>query len=58
MSRTKIVATIGPCSNRADVVQALVAAGMSVARLNGAHGDLQWHAVIDDEAPKTEAGPA
>ena len=48
MSRTKIVATIGPCSNRADVIQALVAAGMSVARLNGAHGDLQWHSDVID----------
>jgi len=37
--RTKIVATIGPASSSADMIEALLAAGVSVARLNCAHGD-------------------
>ena len=44
MSRVKIVATIGPVSANEVVIAALVAAGMDVARLNGSHADLAWHA--------------
>jgi pyruvate kinase len=36
--RTKIVATIGPASDDADVLARMVEAGMDVARLNFAHG--------------------
>lgn len=36
--RTKIVATIGPASSEANVIDALVRAGMDVARLNCSHG--------------------
>lgn len=43
MTRTKIVATIGPASCAAETVRAFHAAGMSVARLNGSHADLDWH---------------
>jgi len=43
MSRTKIVATIGPRTNNAQSIAELVDAGMDVARLNGAHGDRAWH---------------
>ena len=43
MSRTKIVATIGPRTNNAQSIAELVDAGMDVARLNGAHGDREWH---------------
>lgn len=43
MSRIKIVATIGPVTATTDAVRALVDAGMDVARLNGAHGDVDWH---------------
>ncbi|MGH8310196.1 MAG: pyruvate kinase, partial [Steroidobacteraceae bacterium] len=32
--RTKIVCTLGPATDAADVLDALVAAGMSVARIN------------------------
>lgn len=38
MRRTKIVCTLGPASNRRETVDALVAAGMDVARLNFSHG--------------------
>lgn len=44
MSRTQIVATIGPASESPDVLYELAEAGMSVARLNGSHNDLNWHA--------------
>jgi len=43
VSQVKIVATIGPKTNKPSVVRALLAAGMNVARLNGAHADLDWH---------------
>lgn len=43
MSHTKIVATIGPASNNRETLLALQEAGMSVARLNGSHADLDWH---------------
>jgi len=44
MSRTKIVITIGPSSCTPRALQSLVEAGADVARLNGSHGDLKWHA--------------
>lgn len=37
MPRTKIVATIGPASESPEALAALIAAGMSVARLNASH---------------------
>jgi len=43
MNRTKIVCTIGPVSNTPEMLQKLIDAGMSVARLNGSHADLDWH---------------
>jgi len=44
MRSTKIVATIGPASREPDVLEAMVRAGMDVARLNFAHGDPEEHA--------------
>jgi pyruvate kinase len=44
MNRTKIVATIGPATSTPDSLRQLADAGMSVARLNGSHADLDWHA--------------
>ncbi|MHB9003023.1 MAG: pyruvate kinase [Coriobacteriia bacterium] len=41
MRRTKIVATIGPASDSPQVLDALIAAGMNVARLNASHSDLE-----------------
>jgi pyruvate kinase len=40
---TKIVATIGPATANPASLLALLKAGMSVARLNGSHADLDWH---------------
>jgi len=35
--RTKIIATLGPASDRADVIQRMITAGMDVARINMSH---------------------
>lgn len=44
MSRTKIVATIGPKTDNPAALRKLAAAGLDIARLNGSHADLDWHA--------------
>ncbi|HEX8075410.1 MAG TPA: pyruvate kinase [Thermoleophilaceae bacterium] len=44
MRSTKIVATIGPASREPEVLDRMVEAGMDVARLNFAHGDVDEHA--------------
>lgn len=45
MARTKIVATIGPASNNPQTIRAMLAAGMTVARINFSHGDHEAHSV-------------
>lgn len=44
MSKTKIVCTIGPSSESPEILRKLIQAGMNVARLNFAHGELDEHA--------------
>jgi len=44
--KTKLVCTIGPASSSAETIAQMVRAGMSVARLNCAHGDPASHARI------------
>ncbi|MCL2426435.1 MAG: pyruvate kinase [Oscillospiraceae bacterium] len=39
MRKTKIVATLGPASESPEVLRALIAAGLDVARFNFSHGD-------------------
>lgn len=55
MKSTKIVCTIGPRTESVEAIRALVDAGMDVARLNGSHNSLDWHATtikrIRDVAP-------
>jgi len=44
--RTKIVATIGPASESADMIARLIGAGVNVFRLNFSHGTAQEHARV------------
>jgi pyruvate kinase len=39
--KTKIVCTIGPASEKAQMIEKLILAGMNVARLNFSHGDYE-----------------
>jgi pyruvate kinase len=41
--RTKIVATLGPASDRDGVLEAMIAAGVDVVRLNFSHGNADDH---------------
>ena len=43
MARTKIVATIGPGSAHSETIRRMLAAGMTVARINFSHGDHAGH---------------
>src|SRR6476469_2097805 len=43
MRKAKIVCTLGPATDRPGVLEALVAAGMDVARLNFSHGEHRDH---------------
>jgi pyruvate kinase len=44
--RTKIVATLGPASSSADLIEALVARGVGVFRLNMSHGTYDDHRAL------------
>src|SRR3954471_10213673 len=46
MRRTKIVCTIGPATNSEERIEALIRAGMNVARLNFSHGKQEEHATV------------
>src|SRR5450830_263496 len=48
MRRAKIVCTIGPATESVEQIQALVDAGMDVARLNRSHGDTEVHQRVYD----------
>ena len=43
MKNTKIVCTIGPASEKPEVLEQLIKAGMNVMRLNFSHGDHLEH---------------
>jgi len=43
MKRTKIVCTIGPASNKEQILKRMIKAGMNVARLNFSHGKYPDH---------------
>lgn len=40
---TKIIATLGPATETAETMEALIKAGMNVARFNTKHGTPEWH---------------
>ena len=44
--KTKIVATIGPKVANKSKLEEMYKTGMSVARLNGSHNNLDWHAKV------------
>ncbi len=44
--RTKIVATVGPASQRRDMLRRMILAGLDVVRLNFSHGDYDTHASV------------
>ncbi len=48
MRRAKIVATLGPSTSTPESIQALVTAGMDVARLNLSHGTWDDHQAVYD----------
>jgi len=43
MKKTKIVATIGPASQKQSTLKKMALEGMNVCRLNFSHGDYAWH---------------
>lgn len=43
MKRTKIIATLGPAVETAEKMAALIKAGCDIARINVAHGDIDYH---------------
>lgn len=43
MRRTKIICTLGPASNNDETLEAMLKAGMNVARLNFSHGSYDFH---------------
>jgi len=43
MFRTKIVATLGPATDTAEKIGAMIKAGVSIFRFNTRHGDISWH---------------
>lgn len=44
MLRTKIVCTLGPASSSPEVIEAMVASGLNMARMNMSHGSYEAHA--------------
>ena len=46
MNRTKIVATLGPASDTRVKIEAMIKAGLNVARLNFSHGTYKHHASL------------
>lgn len=52
MRKTKIICTIGPASESAEILKELLLAGMNVARFNFSHGDYEEHSAKYERAVK------
>lgn len=52
--KTKIIATIGPASDREEVLEKILMAGADCVRLNFAHGNYKWHGEVIRKARKIE----
>ena len=50
MRKTKIICTIGPVSENAEMLKELLLAGMNVARFNFSHGDYEVHSAKFERA--------
>ncbi len=46
MTKTKLIATIGPSSNTKTVLKSMASAGMTIARFNFSHGTYDWYADV------------
>ena len=55
MRRAKIVCTIGPATETPEQLQALVDAGMDVARINRSHGKAEEHEAVIERVRKASA---
>ena len=55
MRHTKIIATLGPASRSPDVLDALIAGGVEVFRLNFSHGTQAEHAALFHEVREASA---
>ena len=55
MRRAKIVCTIGPATASPEQIQALVDAGMDVARINRSHGTAEEHELVVERVRRAAA---
>lgn len=54
-NKTKLVCTIGPASDKPEILAQMLYAGMNVARLNFSHGDFESHAQTIQRLREAEA---
>ncbi|MDO8735003.1 MAG: pyruvate kinase, partial [Elusimicrobiota bacterium] len=43
MRKTKIICTMGPASEKPDIIEKMIKSGMDIARLNFSHGSYEQH---------------
>jgi pyruvate kinase len=55
MRLTKIIATLGPASGSEEILRAMIAAGLDVARLNFSHGTPDDHLVMLEKVRRISA---
>ncbi len=54
-NKTKIVCTIGPASERQEVIEQMIRAGMNIARINFSHGDFASHKKVIENIRKASS---